>query len=104
MMPHIGDVIRQTRFEKGINRKDLAKKVYVTINYLNALECGKRSIQFDKIARVAHALNIDIRRLLEFYMHRGKSAFIKWTKYPMDKRRTNIVIIIQLLKRKHWLN
>ena len=68
MMPHIGDVIRLTRLEKGINRKDLAKKAYVTVNYLNALECGKGSIQFDKIARVAHVLNIDIRKLAEFYV------------------------------------
>ena len=64
---HIGELIQQKRMEKGISQNELAQRADVGVLYIKHIEKGIGGLSFDKIVRIAHALDIDIRELAVFY-------------------------------------
>lgn len=51
--------LRKYRNESGLSQEAFANKAGPHRTYISALECGKRSIAFDNIEKIANALEID---------------------------------------------
>ena len=67
-MIHMGELIQTKRIQKGLSTRELAKLTCVTADYIRMLENGQGSIPFDKIARIANALDMDIRELADIVL------------------------------------
>jgi transcriptional regulator with XRE-family HTH domain len=65
---HIGELIQQKRIEKGIGQTELAQRAYVGVLYIKHIEKGIGGLSFDKIVRIAYALDLDISELASFYI------------------------------------
>jgi y4mF family transcriptional regulator len=55
---HIGLQLRQRRHELGLRQSDLAALADVSVQFLNALENGKATVQLDKVTAVAAVLGL----------------------------------------------
>lgn len=60
-----GLVLRGARYREGISQKDLAKRCDISQDNLSRMENGKRTIGEKVAKKLAKALNIDYRLLIE---------------------------------------
>ena len=51
--------IRKYRIEKNLSQEALAEKAGLHRTYINAIECGRRSIALENVQRIADALEIE---------------------------------------------
>jgi transcriptional regulator with XRE-family HTH domain len=62
----VSNVLKQIRAERGMSQADLAQKAGVTREYVTMLESGtKANPSLDVLKRLAKALKVKIRKLLE---------------------------------------
>jgi transcriptional regulator with XRE-family HTH domain len=61
----LGEYIRRKRREKGINLMDLAKEASVSYTHLSRIEADSTLPKADTVARIAGALDADLKQMLE---------------------------------------
>lgn len=54
------------RKKKRLSQSELAELVDIHRTYISAIECGKVSVSFDVLFRLADALEIPVSQLFEF--------------------------------------
>lgn len=60
----IGSQIRNVRKEKNISQEQLALLTCIDRSYLGRIERGEVSLTVEKLAQIAHVLNVDIKSLI----------------------------------------
>lgn len=60
----ISQKIRELRVQKGLSQEELADIAGLHRTYVGSVERGERNISIDNIERLANALNIKIKDLL----------------------------------------
>jgi len=68
--------IRRCREASGLTQGDLAKRLDVTIRYVNMLERQPRNLSLRSVAEIAKALDVPIEELIcdEAYLAKSKQA------------------------------
>ncbi len=61
----VGNRIRQIRIEKKMSQEELATKAKTTRPHISKIEGGILSLQIDTLQRVADALGVQIKELIE---------------------------------------
>ncbi len=61
----LGDAIRRIRLSKGISQEQLALLAEVDRSYVGRVERGDNNIATLTLARIAHALDISIAKLMK---------------------------------------
>ena len=56
--------LKKIRLAKGFSQESLAEECGLHRTYVSSVERGERNITVDNMARLAHALGVDIRELL----------------------------------------
>lgn len=62
----IGQRIKEIRKVKGLTQETLSEKAEISARYLSRLEVGQQSASIETLARIAHALEVELRDLFEF--------------------------------------
>ena len=57
--------IKRLRKEQGLTQEALAKRAGVTREYITRLELGRHDPMFSTLVKLAKALNVNVRELLE---------------------------------------
>ncbi len=57
--------IKRLRKKQGLTQKALAKRTGVTREYIARLELGRHDPMFSTLVKLAKALNVNVRELLE---------------------------------------
>lgn len=57
--------LRKIRLAKGLSQEDLAEESGLHRTYVSSVERGERNISVDNMEKLARALNVDIRKLLD---------------------------------------
>ena len=60
----VGKNIRSHRTKAGLTLEKLAEKAEMSWPYLSEIERGRENISLDKLARLAHALNVTLSELV----------------------------------------
>ncbi|RLZ07850.1 XRE family transcriptional regulator [Acinetobacter sp. 2JN-4] len=60
----IGSKIREARKYKSISQEQLALLTIIDRSYLGRIERGEVSVTVEKLAQIAHVLNVDIKSLI----------------------------------------
>lgn len=60
----IGSKIREARKNKSISQEQLALLTIIDRSYLGRIERGEVSVTVEKLAQIAHVLNVDIKSLI----------------------------------------
>ena len=60
----VGKNIRAHRTKAGLTLEKLAEKAEMSWPYLSEIERGRENISLDKLARLAHALNVTLSELV----------------------------------------
>ena len=63
-MPAPSRAIRDVRLEQGLSLRALSARAGLPYSTLSKLENGKMALTYDKLIRLAQALNVDIRDML----------------------------------------
>lgn len=63
----VGERIRAARKEAGLTQKELGEKLGVSAAMIGQYETGVRNPKFEKIKKIANALEIDILTLINLY-------------------------------------
>lgn len=66
MLVALGDRIRGLRKAAKMDQKDLAYKCGMEFQNLSAIETGNRNVSILTLARIAKALNVKVRDLIDF--------------------------------------
>lgn len=61
----IGKNVEKYRMEKGMKREELAELAFVNLDYLRAIEEGRKIPAVKTIARIADRLGVSIEDLLK---------------------------------------
>lgn len=61
----VGKNIRACRTDAGLTLEQLAEKADLSWPYLSEIERGRENISLDKLARLAHALEVNLARLVQ---------------------------------------
>jgi len=59
---HFAERMKVLREEKGLTQEKLAEAAKVSLNYVTALECSRRSPSFAMVEKIAKAMKIDPRQ------------------------------------------
>lgn len=62
----LGSRIRELRGEQGISQRQLALMTGISRSYLWKIETGAADAGVDVLIRIAHALDTQVRELIEF--------------------------------------
>ena len=68
-MNKFSERIKELRLEKGLSRKNLAEKLFVSERLISFWENGQRECGFDMLIKIATLFNVSIDYLL------GKESF-----------------------------
>lgn len=60
----IGSQIRNVRKQQNTSQEQLALLTGIDRSYLGRIERGEVSVTVEKLAQIAHVLNVDIRSLI----------------------------------------
>lgn len=66
ILKSFGNRIRELRREQGLSQEALASKCGLHRTYIGAVERGEKNISLKNIARIAEALGVSLRELLDF--------------------------------------
>lgn len=58
--------LRTLRKEKGLSQEELALKSGLNRPYVSAIEKGKRNVSLEVMEKLAGAMDIEIRELIDF--------------------------------------
>lgn len=58
--------LRTLRKEKGLSQEELALKSGLNRPYISAIEKGKRNVSLEVMEKLAGAMDIEIRELIDF--------------------------------------
>ncbi|MEK6189968.1 MAG: helix-turn-helix domain-containing protein [Carnobacterium alterfunditum] len=61
-----GKIVRQKRITKGISQEELAFTSGLHRTYISEIERGLRNVSLENIVKIANALNVEPKDLLEF--------------------------------------
>ena len=61
----VGKNIRACRTDAGLTLEQLAEMADMSWPYLSEIERGRENISLDKLAKLAHALNVTLSKLVE---------------------------------------
>lgn len=62
----LGSRIRATRAEQGISQRQLALMTDISRSHLWKIETGAADVGIDVLIRIARALDVQVRELIEF--------------------------------------
>lgn len=62
----LGYRIRQLREDKNVSQRQLALMTGTSRSYLWKLESGRADVGIDVLCRIAHALDVKVRDLIDF--------------------------------------
>jgi transcriptional regulator with XRE-family HTH domain len=60
----IGSKIRLARKNQSVSQEQLALMTVIDRSYLGRIERGEVSVTVEKLAQIAHVLNVDIKSLI----------------------------------------
>ncbi|WDZ51914.1 helix-turn-helix transcriptional regulator [Acinetobacter vivianii] len=60
----IGSQIRKLRKQERVSQEQLALLTGIDRSYLGRIERGEVSVTVEKLAQIAHVLNVDIKNLI----------------------------------------
>ncbi|MBD2753753.1 helix-turn-helix domain-containing protein [Spirosoma validum] len=60
----VGHLIREARKAKGLTQKELGAKLGVSESTFNQYESGKQNLTIETLERVANAIGVDIKALI----------------------------------------
>ncbi|MDG3556345.1 helix-turn-helix transcriptional regulator [Acinetobacter bereziniae] len=60
----IGSQIRKVRKQERVSQEQLALLTGIDRSYLGRIERGEVSVTVEKLAQIAHVLNVDIKNLI----------------------------------------
>ena len=63
--PLLGEAIRVKRKEAGFSQEKLAEKADLSTVFISRVECGKESPSIDSLVKIARALGVRVRDLVE---------------------------------------
>jgi len=66
--PHrrkLGDALRAHRNRAGISQEKLAEKAGLSVVFISLLENGRRTVSVDSLLRIAKALNVELKDLVD---------------------------------------
>jgi len=63
ILEQFGSKIRKYRLKKKLSQEKLAELADLHRTYIGQIECGKRNVALKNIAKLARALNIEIKKL-----------------------------------------
>ncbi len=63
ILEQFGLKIRKYRLKKKLSQEKLAELADLHRTYIGQIECGKRNLALKNIAKLARALNIEIKKL-----------------------------------------
>jgi HTH-type transcriptional regulator, competence development regulator len=66
-MERFGDYIKKLRASKGMNQTQLAAKLDIDTTNLSRIETGKRSLDEDKLEKLAKIFSLDLGQLKDQY-------------------------------------
>jgi DNA-binding XRE family transcriptional regulator len=66
----LAQTVKELRARRGMTQEDVAHAAGVSRGYLGELEQGRRRASFEGVVRIAHALDIDLRELVELFQAR----------------------------------
>lgn len=58
--------LRELRKEKGLSQEELALKSGLNRSYISGIEKGKRNVSLEVMEKLAGAMDIEIRELIDF--------------------------------------
>jgi transcriptional regulator with XRE-family HTH domain len=61
-----GNRLKTLRKEKGLSQEELALKSGLNRPYISAIEKGKRNVSLEVMEKLAEAMDIEIRGLIDF--------------------------------------
>ena len=61
----LGEAIRARRREAGFSQEKLAEKADLSTVFISRVECGKESPSIDSLVKIARALRVRVRDLVE---------------------------------------
>ena len=99
----IGRFIMIKRKELGIERKDLAKNLDISYNYLNLIETEKRKVSKKLIPKLAKELKVTEKEIQLYnttggYDYKSEKALIKSQIKGIDKNLTQLTMVKMLLQ------
>ena len=75
--PHVGDVIRRLRRQRGLSLRALATSAGISSSFLGAVERGDSDIALGRLALVAQALGHDVASLLGYSLRSSTPRFVE---------------------------
>lgn len=66
ILQQFGKRVREERLKRGLSQEDLASLARVHRTYIGMIERAEKNITLENIEKVASALNIPIKDLLDF--------------------------------------
>ena len=75
-VPAPSRAIRDVRLAKGLSLRALSARAGLPYSTLSKLENGKMSLTYDKLIRLAQALNVDLKDILAHPEERGTSVAV----------------------------
>jgi transcriptional regulator with XRE-family HTH domain len=72
----VGAIIGRLRRQRGLSLDDLAARCRLSASFLSAVERGKSDIAFGRLARIAHAFDLDVSSLLTYFSHHSRPQFL----------------------------
>ena len=62
----LGENIKKLRISKGITQKELANRCDFEASNMRRIEAGNNNVTIKTLLKIAKAIGVDIRKLLEF--------------------------------------
>lgn len=84
----IGRRIKSIRRAEGINQNQLANLVGISKSSMSEWETGKREPRLDTIRKIANALGVDVREIVDIDSNQNSFTEVN----PMDDRDINLRI------------
>ena len=66
ILKQLGERLRQQRLRNGLTQEELAEKAGFSRSYYTEVETGKRNISILNTVRLAVALNVPLKELMDF--------------------------------------
>lgn len=62
----LGSKIRYERMRKHISQEKLAELADINMRSISTIECGTTDVKFTTLNKIANALNVELKSLVEF--------------------------------------
>lgn len=61
----LGEVIRETRHDLGLNLRDVASRGTIALGYLSEVERGHKEVSSELLESIAYGLDVPVSKLIE---------------------------------------